>query len=58
MTTGEMLGWTKRFNEIMSSSQVLKRKRLKNMHNDLSLAYKKDDFYARQFLIAVSEEID
>lgn len=57
MTFGEMLGWTKRFNQIKGASQTLKNKRLNNMLNDLVLAYGKDDIYARQMYIAVVDEI-
>lgn len=40
MTTGEMLGWTNRFKEIMSAPKKLRSKRLANLMTDLEIAYK------------------
>lgn len=57
MTFGEMLGWTKRLNQIKGASQTLRYKRLNNMLNDLVLAYDKEDIHARQMYIAVVDEM-
>lgn len=39
MTFGEMLGWTRRFNQIIGGAQCLKDKRLANLMTDLEQAY-------------------
>lgn len=39
MTVGEMLGWTKRFNQILGGAQTLKDKRLAQLMTDLERAY-------------------
>lgn len=39
MTVGEMLGWTKRFNQILGGAQTLKDKRLAQLMSDLEQAY-------------------
>lgn len=39
MTTGEMSGWTNRFNEILSGPVSLREHRLSNLMSDLEQAY-------------------
>lgn len=39
MTVGEMLQWTKRFNQILGGAQCLRDKRLAQLMTDLERAY-------------------
>lgn len=57
MTFGEMLGWTKRFNQILGASSKFKNKRLEALLNDLVLSHDQNDLRAAQMYLAISEEI-
>lgn len=58
MTTGDMLKWTQRLNQIKGAAQTLKSKRLGNMLNDLVLAHDSSDMYARMMYVAVMDEME
>lgn len=59
MTVGEMLGWTKRFNQIRGAAQALKHKRLAKLRDDLAQAYegKQYDPHSGYLFAAISEEM-
>ncbi len=58
MTTGQMLKWTHRFNQILGAAQIFKQKRLNSMMNDLVIAYDAQDDYARCMYLAILEEME
>lgn len=59
MTTGEMLAWTRRFNQIKGAAQCLKDKRLINLRNDFTRAHEGEPFnkHVGYMFAAISEEI-
>lgn len=59
MTTGEMLEWTKRFNQIIGAAQTLKNRRLQKLQEDILLAYHgRPNVHAAYMVVAVNEEME
>jgi len=60
MKTGEMLQWTKRFNQIISAGQTFKNRRMQQLKKDLLESYegKMFNIHAAYMAVAISEEME